>query len=57
MSKYCSRYLDDAPGIRADCADHLAAKKRCVDCPRRDVRQEVKDLRAELAKARKETAR
>lgn len=45
MSIYCQRYADDSPGIRRDCEAHLAAKRKCVDCPHRDIRSEVKDLR------------
>jgi hypothetical protein len=47
MSKYCNRWLDDAPGIRGDCEQHLKARKRCEDCPHRDVHREIKDLRKE----------
>jgi hypothetical protein len=48
-SKYCSRYLDDAPGIRGDCASHLASGRVCADCPHRNIRAEVRDLRARVA--------
>jgi hypothetical protein len=46
---YCNRYLDDAPGVRGECARHLAKGKDCVDCIHRNIRAEVKDLRARLA--------
>ncbi len=46
--KYCNRYMDDAPSVRADCADWLARPMPCVMCPRRDVQTEVQDLRAQL---------
>jgi len=48
MSIYCQRYADDSPGTRAECEQHLAAKKKCVDCPNRDIRAEVKDLRGAI---------
>jgi hypothetical protein len=48
MSKYCNRFLDDYPGIRADCEDHLK-RGLCITCPNRNTNQELKDLR-ELSK-------
>lgn len=48
--KYCSRFLDDAPGIRGDCAQHLKSRKQCVTCPHRNIHDEVVDLRAALKK-------
>jgi hypothetical protein len=47
MSKYCSRYMDDAPGIRGECERHIAQGKECVTCPHRDIQSEVEALRAE----------
>jgi len=46
---YCCRYMDDAPGIRADCAAHLKRGKPCEECQHRQVREEVVDLRARNA--------
>ncbi len=48
LSKYCSRYLDDAPGIRGDCARRLEEGLQCEDCPHRNIHQEVTDLRNKL---------
>lgn len=53
MSQYCSRYMDDAPSIRADCEHHIAAGRKCEDCQHRDVRNEVKHLRAANAQLRR----
>lgn len=50
MSQYCNRFLDDAPGVRGDCARRLQSGKPCEECPHRNIRQEVQDLRAALAK-------
>ncbi len=57
MTKYCNRYLDDAPSVRAGCERHLASKAKCLTCPNRDIHTEVIDLRAELAAARKDGER
>lgn len=29
----CRRYMDDYPGVRAECERNIAAGKRCPDCP------------------------
>ena len=46
--KYCNRYMDDAPSIRADCEDHRARGMQCITCPNRNLHDEVKDLRSKL---------
>jgi hypothetical protein len=59
--KYCNRYMDDAPGIRADCAAHIGncrdrrgatEDQACETCPHRNIRTEVVDLRRELQQLR-----
>ena len=46
-AKYCSRFLDDAPGIRGDCEGRVKLGRPCTECPNRNIRLEVRDLRAE----------
>lgn len=50
MSEYCNRYVDDAPGVRGDCARHLSDKLPCTECPNRNTYKEVRDLRSRLAR-------
>jgi hypothetical protein len=46
--QYCSRYMDDAPGVRGACESHIASKRKCVSCPNRDIHAEVNELRTQL---------
>ena len=41
--------MDDAPGVRAGCCAHLENGGECVNCPNRDIRAELKDLRERFA--------
>lgn len=48
MSEYCNRYVDDAPGIRAECERHINSGRKCKDCPNRNTASEIARLRAEV---------
>ena len=36
----CRRYMDDAPGVRAECEYQIAKGNRCFDCPKQEQQAE-----------------
>ena len=53
---YCNRYIDDYPGMRAECEGHIRSGRKCTTCPNRDTDREVRDLRAKLKRLDKAQA-
>lgn len=56
-TSYCSRFIDNYPGIRGQCERHLKSGNKCLTCPNRNILDEVRDLRAKLKVATKDTVR